>query len=164
MKRPWLIVIGGLVLALLAYTAAYFAGSAASCCMTRSPAPELAWLQKEFRLSDPEFNRVQELHEAYMSNCAERCRLIDAKNAELQKLLGETNSVTPQIETTLRDAAQLRADCQKAMLQHFFEVSRTMPPEQGRRYLAWVTARTLGSPHSAMTSGSSDAPHEHHHE
>jgi hypothetical protein len=28
------------------------------------------------------------------------------------------------------------------MLKHFFEVSRTMPAEQGRRYLAWVQAQT----------------------
>jgi hypothetical protein len=29
------------------------------------------------------------------------------------------------------------------MLKHFMEVSRGMPPEQGRRYLAWVEQRTL---------------------
>jgi hypothetical protein len=29
------------------------------------------------------------------------------------------------------------------MLRHFYEVSRTMPPEQGRRYLAWVQERTF---------------------
>ena len=28
------------------------------------------------------------------------------------------------------------------MLKHFFEVSRTMPPEQGRRYLTWVQEQT----------------------
>ena len=32
----------------------------------------------------------------------------------------------------------LRADCQTMMLHHFIQVSQTMPPEQGRRYLAWV--------------------------
>ncbi len=28
------------------------------------------------------------------------------------------------------------------MLKHFFEVSRAMSPEQGRRYLAWVQEQT----------------------
>jgi hypothetical protein len=29
------------------------------------------------------------------------------------------------------------------MLKHFQEVSRAMPPEQGRRYLAWVQEQTV---------------------
>ncbi len=29
------------------------------------------------------------------------------------------------------------------MMQHFYEVSRAMPPEQGKRYLAWVQSETL---------------------
>jgi len=164
MKRPWLILAGGLVLGLLAYGASYFAGGGKFCCLTRGPEPELVWLKTEFHLSDAEFDRIQKLHESYMAGCAERCQLIDAKNAELQKLLAASTTVTPEIEKTLREAAELRADCQKAMLQHFYEVSQTMPPEQGRRYLDWVTARTLGPQHDTMTSDSPDAAHEHGHE
>jgi hypothetical protein len=29
------------------------------------------------------------------------------------------------------------------MLRHFFQVSQTMPPEQGRRYLAWVKEKAF---------------------
>jgi hypothetical protein len=36
----------------------------------------------------------------------------------------------------------MRADCQAEMLKHFFEVSRAMPADQGKRYLAWVQAQT----------------------
>jgi hypothetical protein len=37
------------------------------------------------------------------------------------------------------------------MLQHFYDVSRTMPPEQGKRYLAWVQQQTVASDsHSQM--------------
>jgi hypothetical protein len=163
MKRPWFILIGGLLLALLAYGASYhFASSNSACCLLDKPAPELAWLQTEFHLSDAEFARVQKLHEQYQAGCAERCALIDAKNAELAKLLAATNAVSPEIEKALQEAAQLRAECQAAMFQHFYTVSQTMPPEQGKRYLAWVTARTLGSEHSSMTHNSPAATHEHH--
>lgn len=161
MKRPWLILSGGLLLAALAYGAAYRAGSARSCCLLSEREPELAWLQQEFQIPHDDFARIQKLHATYLAGCAERCRLIDAKNAELQTLLAATNTVTPQIERALQEAAELRAGCQQAMLQHFYEVSRTMPPEQGRRYLEWVTARTLGPQHATMTSDSGPA-HEHH--
>jgi hypothetical protein len=66
-------------------------------------------------------------------------------------LLAATNSVNPEIEKTLAEAAQLRAQCQKEMLQHFYEVSRTMPPDQGKRYLAWMQEQTiLADSHSQM--------------
>jgi hypothetical protein len=61
----------------------------------------------------------------------------------LKALLAQTNSLTPGIEKTLAEASQLRLECQKAMLRHFMEVSQTMPPPQGRRYLAWVEERTF---------------------
>jgi len=152
MKRSLLIMLGGLVLAALAYAGMYRAGTADSCCRVHeSKAPELAWLKQEFHLTEPEFTRVSELHEQYLAGCAERCHQIDLKNQELAHLLAQTNNVTPQIQQALADAAQLRAQCQSKMLQHFYEVSRTMPPEQGKRYLDWVQSKTLLSDtHSGM--------------
>jgi hypothetical protein len=83
----------------------------------------------------------------------EMCRRIGEKNAEIKDLLAGSATVTPVIEEKLGEAAQLRAQCQKQMLDHFFTVSQAMPPEQGRRYLAWVQERTFltseGMGHSA---------------
>lgn len=151
MKRSILILIGGVLLGLLAYAGVYHVGTADSCCMVQSKAPELAWLKQEFHLTDAEFNRVSELHEQYLSGCAERCHQIDLKNQELTRLLAATNNVTPQIQQALADAAQLRAQCQSKMLQHFYEVSRSMPADQSKRYLDWVQSKTLLSDtHSSM--------------
>jgi len=143
MRRPWVILIAGIAAALLGYFAFYFAGTAQSRAMSREQEPELAWLKKEFHLNDAEFARISEMHSSYLSGCAERCHRIDERNQQLKQLLGATNTVTPEIDKLLSDAAKLRAECHKQMLQHFYEVSRTMPPEQGRRYLAWVQERTI---------------------
>jgi hypothetical protein len=143
MKSPVLILLGGLAVAALAYCGVYRAGTTSCCRMEQGKAPELAWLKQEFHLSDAEFKRVSEMHEAYLSGCTERCRLVDQKNQELARLLAATNTITPQIEEALSESALLRADCQKKMLQHFYDVSRTMPPDQGKRYLAWVQQQTI---------------------
>jgi hypothetical protein len=143
MKRPGVILLAGLAAAALGYCALYRLCTADARQMAHSETPELAWLKAEFHLSDAEFERIAALHESYLQGCAERCRLIDEKNAALRAMLARTNTVTPEIQKALADAALLRADCQRQMLQHFYEVSRSMPPEQGRRYLAWVQARTL---------------------
>ncbi len=71
------------------------------------------------------------------------CHRIDDQNAKIQQLLASTNAVTPEIRLALAEAAQLRAECESAMLQHFYEISRVMPPDQGKRYLAWVQQETL---------------------
>jgi hypothetical protein len=151
MKRAWLILVAGVASALLAYFAFYYAGTRTCRMIEQDQVPELAWLKAEFCLSDADFQRVCQEHEAYMAGCMERCRSIDEKNQHLKQLLSMTNAVSPEIEKILAEAAQLRAQCQKEMLQHFYDVSRTMPPDQGKRYLAWVQDQTiLADSHSQM--------------
>jgi len=143
MKPAVLILVLGIALAGAAYCGFYFLGSASQRDLMKSPAPELAWLKKEFNLSEKEFSRVSALHAAYRPQCEERCRRIAAKNAELKALLNQTNALTTEVEKKLTEASELRLECQQAMLKHFIEVSQTMPPEQGKRYLAWVEERTF---------------------
>ena len=78
------------------------------------------------------------------------CRKIDTQNVQLQKLLAGATNVSPEIEGALAEASRLRADCQTMMLRHFMQVSQTMPPEQGRRYLAWVKEKAF-LPNYGMT-------------
>lgn len=162
MKRPALILLTGLILGLGAYFGCYFAGTASHRSLLQSESPELAWLKKEFNLGDAEFQRISELHAAYLPQCAEMCRKIDAKNAEFREMLAKTNVLTPEIEARLAEAGTLRVQCQKNMLRHFLEVSRSMPAEQGRRYLAWVQEKTFLMEHRMHSPDPGpDTTHEH---
>lgn len=152
MKRSWLIIIGGLVLAAVGYACIYLHGTSGRRSVEQSSRPELAWLQQEYHLSGAQFTRVVELHNAYTPKCEEMCRVIDAKNARLQKLLAATNVVSPEIKQALAEAAAIRAECETAMLDHYYKVAQTMPAEQGRRYLDWVQGQTL-RPSKMMPGG-----------
>ena len=143
MKRSLIILLAGLAVAGVGFMCIYLPAMAAHRTMQQGSHPELVWLKKEYHLNDQQFARVVELHNAYWPQCAEMCRRIDEKNAKLQQLLAATNNVTPDIKAALAEAAQVRTECQTAMLKHFYEVSRAMPPEQGKRYLAWVQQETL---------------------
>ncbi len=143
MKRTWFIAIGGLFVAVAAYACVYLAGTSAQRAVANSDKPALAWLQQEYHLNDAQFARVCEVHDAYRPKCMEMCRMIDAKNAEVEKLLTATNVITPEIKQALAEAAAIRAECEAAMLEHFYKVAQTMPPEQAKRYLAWVQQETL---------------------
>jgi len=162
MKRGVVILVAGLALGLCAYCGFYFAGTASHRTMLGSDIPELAWLKKEFALSDAEFARVIQLHDAYKSECMQMCRRIDAKNAELKELLSTSGAVTPEIEAKLTETAQLRVECQKNMLRHFLEVSRSMPLEQGQRYLAWVQEKTFLPEHKMHSQGSPAVSSDEH--
>ena len=124
--------------------------------MVRGPQPELAWLKREFNLNDDAFRRVAQQHDAYLPQCQAMCRRIAEQNAKVSGLLATATTLTPEIESALAEAAKLRGECQRNMLRHFFDLSQTMPPEQGRRYLAWITERTF-SPERGMGPMEHDA-------
>jgi hypothetical protein len=143
MKKAGVILILGLLLGTAGFSGFYYLGTASCRDMMRDPQPELAWLRKEFKLSDAEFGRISQLHAAYLPQCASRCQRIEEQNQKLQQLFSQATNVTPEIQGVLTERAKMRADCEAEMMKHFMEVSRTMPPEQGRRYLAWVEKQTF---------------------
>jgi Spy/CpxP family protein refolding chaperone len=161
-KRAVFILIVGVLAAIAGYCAFYFQGTRAHRQMMDCPEPELAWLKKEFQLSDAELARITKLHEGYMPRCAELCRRIAEKNSELQSLIARTNVEPRAIEQKLKEAGDLRVECQKNMFHHFIEVSRQMPPEQRRRYLQWVQRRTLTPEHDMAARHDEDPKMAHH--
>jgi hypothetical protein len=161
MKKGGLILVFGLLLGMAAFAGFYYLGTASCRGLLRGSQPELAWLKKEFNLSDAEFARISELHAAYLPQCAERCRHIEEQNQKLEQLLAQTNAVTAEIRNLLAERAKTRAECEAEMLKHFLEVSRTMPPEQGRRYLAWVEQQTVLHAQGMEQRHHSESGHHH---
>jgi hypothetical protein len=164
MRRSLLILI-----ALLLAGAAIVGGSyvlARQICARQlaSSGDDLAWLRREFRLSDAEMQRIRQLHEGYLPKCHENCAMIAAKKRELQAILDHSQGITPEAQQKLAEVAALRAKCQANMLGHFYEVSQAMPPEQGRRYLAEMQRLTLGFHEQIENTMSPDSssPHGHH--
>ena len=163
MKRP----LGIVVLALLAVTATFAVSYLIAqrlCARHVVQADDLDWLRQEFRLSDADLAHVRKLHEGYLPKCAEMCERIAAKKQELEQALAGQTNVTAAAERNLSELTALRAQCQTEMLRHFVEVSRAMPPEQGRRYLAEMQRLTLGF-HEQIEqsmSGSAGQAHGHH--
>jgi len=166
MKKSILILLLGCLLGGAGFSGFYYFGTADCRWMMNEPQPELAWLKKEFKLSDAEFARISQLHAAYMPQCAVRCQHIGAQNQKLRELFAQSTNVTPEIQALLTERAKTRADCEAEMMKHFLEVSRTMPPEEGKRYLAWVEEQTflhgrgMGERHRSEKAG--QTPDEHH--
>jgi len=159
MNRSLVTLLGVLALSAAIFAGSYFASQRA-CLMTRST-DDLSWLRDEFHLSDAEMARVRQLHEGYMPQCAKMCALLAAKKTEVQTALGNGTNITAEARNKLTELGELRAQCQAQMLQHFVAVSRAMPPEQGRHYLAEMEKITLGSHEEIEQSMSDHTGHEH---
>lgn len=143
MKRASFIFTTGILLAIAGFISTYIFAASTGHSIIKSPSPELAWLKQEYQLDNEQYVRVCESYAAYHPKCMEMCREIDAQNAHLKTLLAATNVVTPEIRQALTDQSMLRAKCESNMLNYFYQVSQAMPPEQGKRYLAWVQRKTL---------------------
>ncbi len=103
----------------------------------------LLWLKSEFKISDADYERISNLHDAYLPGCMERCREIARVHRELFALIQENKNVTPELKAKLEQSAHQRAECSAMMLAHFYEVAASMPPPAAKRYLEWVTSQTL---------------------
>lgn len=159
MRRPLLIILAALALAVGTFTACYFTAARMRPTAPVAPPDELDWLRTEFRLGDAELARVRALHDGYQPECAAMCRRIGEKNRELDALLAVSTNVNSAVEQKLAEVAALRAECQAQMLRHFHRVSETMPPEQGRRYLGEMRRHTLGfGDHAALSPSGTNSP------
>jgi hypothetical protein len=161
MNRSLVIVLGALALGAAVFAGSFVAGQRA--CRLATSTDDLSWLRTEFHLGDAELARIRELHEGYRPQCAAMCQKIAAKKLELAAALAGATNVNPVAKQRLAELAMLRAQCQAQMLQHFIEVSQTMPPAEGRRYLAEMQRLTLGFHEQTEQSMSEPASHEHHH-
>jgi hypothetical protein len=159
MNRSLVIVLGTLIVGATVFAGAYFATR--QICLTHiaHSTDDLDWLKEEFHLSDSEMVRVRQLHEGYMPKCEEMCKRIAAKKNELEQSMADTTNITDAARQKLTELGELRAQCQAQMLQHFVEVSRAMPTEEGRRYLAEMQRLTLGFHEQTEQGMSGSASH-----
>lgn len=161
MRRSWLILISFVIAAVALCFGAYRLADYFSARQLAHSGDDLEWLRMEFQLSDAEMARIRPLHEGYLPRCQDYCERIAAKQRELRAALATATNVAPDIEQKLAEIAALRAQCQTAMLRHFVEVSRAMPPEQGRRYLARMEQLTVGA-HEQIEQRMSGEGHSSH--
>jgi len=161
MKRSPVILLLALVAGVAVFAASYVLAQRLCVKSVASSADDLDWLRQEFRLGDAELTRIRELHDGYLPKCAEMCKQIAAKKLEVESALAVSTNISTVVEERVMELCELRAKCQLQMLQHFFETSQAMPPEQGRRYLAEMQRLTLGFHEQIEQSMSHSADHEH---
>jgi len=147
MKRRTLLALLTVLLALLAgalaFTCCYQMSLGPAGCHAPSTANELEWLRNQYHLSDAQYERIRQLHAAFTSRCARMCSRVAVERGRLSALIQAGGGPSPEIEQALQSTASLELECRRSTLAHIYEVAAVMPPEEGRRYLATMTAAII---------------------
>ena len=142
-----------------------------------SDTPELEWLRQEFDVPDEKFGKILSLHQAFDMTCHRMCRELAESQDALHRTVSESTEFSPEVEAAMAHTSALRERCRRATLQHMYEVSALMTPEQAERYREIISQRVVIAgrlphldeygtlEHKAMLQGNSETsseatPHE----
>jgi uncharacterized membrane protein len=141
MKRALFIGLMALALGAAVYLACYRLGTRSMRKLTAQT--ETAWLVHEFQLNPEQAQRIAQLESGYEPRCMEMCRKIAENRARLDALISSHRERTPEMDTLLRESADIQMECRKEMLSHIYEIARAMSPEQASRYLFLMKLQVL---------------------
>jgi len=144
MNRSLVIVLGALALGVVLFFSSFVVSQRVCRACVAEPSGSLSWLQTEYHLNNDEMARIQKLHADYLSKCGSMCSEIMTKQHEVKTALNNATNVSPVAQQKLDELAACRAECQSRMLQYFVSVSRIMPPDEGRRYMADMERKAFG--------------------
>ncbi|MDD5260910.1 MAG: periplasmic heavy metal sensor [Methylacidiphilales bacterium] len=145
MNRKTGLVLLVVLLAVAGYVAAYFLRVQGACPYGHDDPSGLAWMRKEFHVTDAQFGKIAALHKAYKPLCDERCRRARDAELELQQFIDANTGLTPELTAAFDRSCQVREECRRGMMEHIYAVSREMEPSQGRRFVEIMSRHMLFS-------------------
>ncbi len=119
--------------------------------LARQPVPELAWLKKEFQLTDGQYKTICERHAEYRKDIAEVCRDLRQAENRLESALASNTAFPGQIEEAVLEAGAARTRCLSAMVKQLLDVGGSMNEEQRERYINMMISRVLYSKQQGAT-------------
>lgn len=151
MNYRWITAGAIIALALLAGGLSYLCFHHTMSVSSGQNHDSLMWVRHEFKLSGEKLTKVEALHEAYESVCAEHCIAIAESRAELKRLQ-EAKAAPADIEAASAKAKAVDARCIASTEAHVKEVAALIGGEEGRRYLSIVLPRVVMFDHAGPAS------------
>ena len=142
MKKPVLILLAMVAVAAGVYFTCFRMATRDTRRMLATE-DSITWLRAEFGINDEQARAIATLEADFEPRCAKMCARISQSGERLEKLLHESTAMTPELESTVREASQTQADCRAATLAQAFAISAHMAPEQAARYRAMIARRVL---------------------
>lgn len=151
MNYRWITALAVVALGVLAGGASYLCFHHTMSVSAGQSHDSLMWVRHEFKLSGEKLAKVEALHEAYESVCAEHCIAIADARKELKRLQNADASPA-EIKSAADKAKAIDARCIASTEAHIKEVAALIGGEEGRRYLSIVLPRVVMFDHAGPAS------------
>lgn len=115
--------------------------------------PELKWLRRELKLTDEQFAKVSELHQAYRPTCEVLCAKVAEAQKKVKSLAETRNAGSAELEAALQEQAAVHVECRKALLKHLHQTAAVMTPPQAQHYLDAMLPQVSGVDVEHMPEG-----------
>jgi hypothetical protein len=109
----------------------------------------MEWLRTDFNLTEVQFAKIKQLHDAYSTVCEEHCRQIREAAQARVALRDSVNPDPSLLAAADRRVEQLRLVCESAIATHVRQCAAEMSPAAGQRYLALVLPKIKDFDHQA---------------
>lgn len=153
-----LALIGGIAVATGAL-AFHFSGDAAlKTAVAKRDA--LEWLRTDFQLTDAQFAKIKQLHDAYSVVCEQHCLAIQQAEFARQDLKARSADAAA-LAAAEKNVEELRALCETAIAAHVRQCAAEMSPAAGARYLALVLPKIASFDHQAPPDVQLNHQHRH---
>lgn len=136
-----------------------------SYCYTSAPLVQaeqsgdtLAWLRREFKLSEEQYRKVAQLHEDYGKICSEHCLAIQEATTAWETAQHAHPLDPEKVKAAESHRQEMVRICEHSMEAHLREVAACMPEKEGARYLTLVLSRIGNYDHSGPPSLSLKRP------
>lgn len=104
-----------------------------------SPAAQLAWLEREFRLTRAACEEIARLQAAYAPVCEQHCADIARAQAALRA--ARADSAPAAVVAAENELVRLKQVCADSTRAHLHAVAAQMPPAQAARFLDMMEPR-----------------------
>jgi hypothetical protein len=135
MRRELIVFLAVVALGLLTAIAVF--------SWNRERSTPMHWLRTEFSLDEREAASVARIHAEYEIDCARMCARIARTGERLTALIGNGQTVTPEIQEAIIETDRLRSECRIKMLKQFYRIAAELPADKRGEYLAIVLPLVL---------------------
>lgn len=116
-------------------------------CTGDGKCDEMAWLTREFQLSETQAEKIKTIREKYEPVVKSNCVALTAAREQL-KVAKQSATTNPEAwQSALHEWRTLSASCADNTRNHVRSVAAIMAPEQGQRYLALVLPKIAKHEH-----------------
>jgi len=130
MKKRYIILWVGVLLAVAAFAANFVAQSNWNAHCAAKSKDIYGWLKHEFGLTQDQVDKIKAIDAAFEPICAGHCQAITAAQQALEK--------QPDSIQAKENLAQKQAECHTGLIAHLKDVAAAMPSKEGQRYYAMM--------------------------